>query len=512
WSPPSPRSAVEIVLGRGIVRSRDSDKEDISRSATQDTAILPGAAKLDLAGHAPQVVVSAVPPPASETTPSTATLGLKGYAPQVVVSAAPPTPEATPSIEKLTFLFVNDEWSSGNGGISTINRDLCLALANMGHDVVCFIPEAPQGVIEIARRERIQIITSGQYPGASTFELLARGPLNPLSIRPDVVVGHDQVTGRHGLALAREVYRCPYLHVVHSSPEELEYYKDREDEGARRTVNHLKGSKAGEVQAQMCESSDMVLAIGPLLTKKIASTLLGKKSADDIVEVIPGLDGELLGFSRTFDRDLEARCLLSGRLDDKIVKGTDFFLRIVHAFQGRPLALALKGTQFVMRGFSEATLNDQIKALQESLDRKVYNISPRSYITDKRILDQDLKSAAIFLMPSKLEGFGLTGLDAIAAGIPLIVSARSGLGELLIRAGTDLPARIARIASDSVLDVEPDGDPILANWTDKLIEILSTQKKAFSEADDLRNALKDKWSWKNAAEAVVMAARKALEP
>jgi glycosyltransferase involved in cell wall biosynthesis len=35
-------------------------------------------------------------------------------------------------------------------------------------------------------------------------------------------------------------------------------------------------------------------------------------------------------------------------------------------------------------------------------------------------------------MPSKQEGFGLTALEAIAAGIPIVVTSESGLGEYLL--------------------------------------------------------------------------------
>lgn len=39
--------------------------------------------------------------------------------------------------------------------------------------------------------------------------------------------------------------------------------------------------------------------------------------------------------------------------------------------------------------------------------------------------------ASVLLMPSRTEGFGLVGLEAIALGCPVLISEKSGLAELL---------------------------------------------------------------------------------
>jgi glycosyltransferase involved in cell wall biosynthesis len=42
-----------------------------------------------------------------------------------------------------------------------------------------------------------------------------------------------------------------------------------------------------------------------------------------------------------------------------------------------------------------------------------------------------LLRASLVLMPSRAESFGLVGAEAVAAGTPVLVSDRSGLGALL---------------------------------------------------------------------------------
>jgi len=60
------------------------------------------------------------------------------------------------------------------------------------------------------------------------------------------------------------------------------------------------------------------------------------------------------------------------------------------------------------------------------------------------------------LMPSRTEGFGLVGLEAILAGTPVLVSEQSGLGELLREVLTrEAAARhIVRVTGDVKVDAE----------------------------------------------------------
>ncbi len=46
-------------------------------------------------------------------------------------------------------------------------------------------------------------------------------------------------------------------------------------------------------------------------------------------------------------------------------------------------------------------------------------------------LDEDLLSASVLLMSSRAEGFGLVAIKALAIGLPVFVSSRSGVGEFL---------------------------------------------------------------------------------
>jgi glycosyltransferase involved in cell wall biosynthesis len=66
------------------------------------------------------------------------------------------------------------------------------------------------------------------------------------------------------------------------------------------------------------------------------------------------------------------------------------------------------------------------------------SVTPRSFSTDIAKLDQAFREASLVLMPSRAEGFGLAGLEAIARGTPTLVSESSG---------TSLPRKSPRYPS-----------------------------------------------------------------
>ena len=63
----------------------------------------------------------------------------------------------------------------------------------------------------------------------------------------------------------------------------------------------------------------------------------------------------------------------------------------------------------------------------------------------------------LVLMPSRTEGFGLTGLEALSAGLPVLVSKNSGFGKAL---------RKVPFGSACVIDSE---DPLV--WAEAIKEV-----------------------------------------
>ena len=92
-------------------------------------------------------------------------------------------------------------------------------------------------------------------------------------------------------------------------------------------------------------------------------------------------------------------------------------------------------------------------------------------------------------MPSKKEGFGLVGLEAIAYGVPTLISAASGLAETI-----KLHAPL--LAYEWILPVSGD---IVTKWAERIEFLLIGRVGAFARAAALREQLAVKLDWKWAA-------------
>lgn len=123
-------------------------------------------------------------------------------------------------------------------------------------------------------------------------------------------------------------------------------------------------------------------------------------------------------------------------------------------------------------------------------------VSCRPYTAEEDDIASDICAASVVIMPSKHEGFGLTALEAIAAGIPIVITSESGLGEFLLN--KELPT-IDAIAARCVADVIGPVDEITSNWSNRVAEIFNNPKSAFDDAAKLRSVLLPVLTWERAA-------------
>ena len=468
WAPLSPRAALEQIVGNLIEQPLISDKEQI----------------IDIAERS----LKEVNPPVN-------------FAEKVSESIAFPKDQPTEvelTFEPCTYLLVSTEWGSSHGGVSTFNRNLCIALAEFGHTVYCFIPNADNNDIERAAKYNVVILVANKYPGLDIEGQLARGPVK--KITPDIVIGHDHITGVQALALAREEYRCPYIHLIHTSPEVLEPFKDRQPASISKGITYSHGNQKRVLQNQLSLESDMVLAVGSQLESSIRTSLAGRKAKELIQSILPGLNEELVDFNGG-DPAFDPLCLTTGRLNDATIKGVDLYLKVANDFYLQQNSVQMRRTRFILRGMNN--MDDEMQRLLELHNVKSPNINCRPYTIDEVELMDDLRSAALFLMPSRTEGFGLAGLEAISAGIPVLISSESGLGATLLSLAQEFPSSdLRRIATECVIDSQPDTPHTVQQWSKQAAVRLADIPKSFTEANDLRSQLKTFFDWQKTAKEV----------
>lgn len=144
--------------------------------------------------------------------------------------------------------------------------------------------------------------------------------------------------------------------------------------------------------------------------------------------------------------------VLVGRLSPR--KGTDVALDAVGLLRaaGRDVTITLCGTVFDGYEWFEQQLRE--RAARPDLEGAV---EFAGYVSPTRSV---LATAQAVLVPSRVEPFGNTAVEALLAGRPLVASAVQGLAEIVRpgRTGTLVPPDDARALADAVAGVLDDPD------------------------------------------------------
>lgn len=139
------------------------------------------------------------------------------------------------------------------------------------------------------------------------------------------------------------------------------------------------------------------------------------------IEVIPnGMDETFFKELRpnNFKKDLGIKkkmVLFFGRLN--VTKGPDKFVLVAHR-----ILKSHDDVDFVMVGPDEGMKNEVIRLI--SNEKRIHLLEP---IQDRRRVVEMYQSADIFVLPSYREGLPLTLFEAMASGLPLVVSPVNGV-------------------------------------------------------------------------------------
>ena len=320
----------------------------------------------------------------------------------------------------LNVTLLGDEWGSSAGGLSTINRELAIHLSQQpGVNISLLCPEKACSSEEIreANGYGITIVEAKERAAYDPLDWLTNPPPDHFM---DIVVGHGVKLGRQ-VQFIRDSARFrnrKWVQVVHTAPEDLSRYKCYSDPISKGETKH-------KSEVELCRLVDLVVPVVPRLKEAYSSYLQRCKTDQDVLSITPGL------FQREFghlvakqypNENGEFKVLLFGRGDDEHfeLKGyniaaqafTDQRLRnkpyhliFVGAPEGRQEEVSEK---LIQRGISEAKL------------------TLRKFIHSRDRLKDLLCEADLAIMPSKSEGFGLVALEALSAGLSILVGSRSG--------------------------------------------------------------------------------------
>ncbi|NVZ64811.1 glycosyltransferase [Pseudomonas gingeri] len=401
-----------------------------------------------------------------------------GHAPTQPSSSHTPAQQALsrgPSI-----LVMATEWKSAHGGLSTFNREFCRALAAAGCRVVCAVPDATEAEIGHAREYDIHLLRAPGGPGAEVMSGLLRRLALPEGFSPQLVVGHGRITGPAADVQATDFFReAKRIHFVHMAPGEIEWFKGKDDAAAQ-------SEERERIELGLSETAALVVAVGPRLSREARNLVAALESPSDVHEMIPGFSCSAM---RSPPSGLH--CLILGRAEDQELKGLDIGALGLAKLLDRNVRFP-SDPELIVRGAPQGTGAALRTQLLNIPGAENLSIRVREYASEGNTIEGDLRRATLLLMPSRREGFGLVAQEALALGVPILVSRQSGIGEFLRHVLGDVESQ------HYIVEARDDLASASDEWAKRIEGVLRDPQAAFQRAHELARKLASEYSWKHA--------------
>ena len=363
---------------------------------------------------------------------------------------------------KVTILA--SEWGSSKDELSTLNRELAIQLAKCPEvEITVFLPQCSQNDKKEALKYKVKIVEATPMPGFEQLDWLC---FPPEDLQIDIVVGHGVKLGKQAQVI-KNSKKCKWVQMVHTDPEELWMFKSYSNLNSQ-------SEEKDKTEVELCKLADHVVGIGPKLSEAFRSYLRGCQKDDNILDFTPGVFEEFETVKQVPSERKPRSVLVFGRgdLEDFNLKGFDI--------AGRAIA-ALKDTRLVFVGAPKGKHEEIAKRLNRC-GVPLNRLRVRGFVEDRESLKRLFQEVDLVVMPSRTEGFGLTGLEALSAGLPVVVSHNSGFGEALC----SVP-----FGSSFVVNSE---DP--ADWSAAIQKLWDKDRKSrLNEVKTLRDSYGRKYNW-----------------
>ena len=371
---------------------------------------------------------------------------------------------------KLRVTLLSAGWKvSSNGDLTTINRELAIQMAKHPYvEVSVFLPRCSEEDKKDADGYNVKLIEAVKRPGLKPVFWLASVPDGHAM---DCVLGHGVDLGQQiPLIKGNPNYsHCKWIQVVHTAPEEIGMYKSISE-----------GQQMQQTEIELCKMADQVVTIGPKLTDAYKHQL----RKQDIFNLTPSILSEFSDVQQASDEE-RTFCVLvteSGDSEDFYVKGYDVAAKAIAELKDKSYQLKFASKQ---RGKEDELAN---KLLQCGIGRNQLMIC--SFDENRETLANLFSAVDIAILPSKTEGFGLSALEAISAGLPVLVSGNSGIAEAL---------RKVPNGSQCIVDSE---DP--AEWARAIKAVRYKERNVrLAEARILRENYLQQFSWEKPCNSLV---------
>ncbi|PFX14164.1 hypothetical protein AWC38_SpisGene21702 [Stylophora pistillata] len=217
------------------------------------------------------------------------------------------------------------------------------------------------------------------------------------------------------------------------------------------------GAKLGEekntTEVELCELTDAVVAVGPKLTKAYSSYLCSCEKHQNIIQLTPSTFSEFSDVKQAVIDMEKFKVITFGRGDpeDFSLKGYDICARAIVELRDRSCHLIFVGAPDGKQDEVAANL------LKSGIDKSQLTVR-------------------------KTEGFGLAAVEALSAGLPILVSGNSGFGEAF-----------STVPSGKSFVVESE-DP--KEWAKAIAPVQEKESSdRLHENEQLKTSYEEKFSW-----------------
>ena len=386
-------------------------------------------------------------------------------------------------------MFLCDEWKSSKGGLSTFNREFAINLAEAtagSMKIHCYVSNSDDRDREDAEQHGVNLITARSVPGSADPLECLKFPPSKLP-KPHLVIGHGRKLGSPAYFLAQST-KCKWIQFVHVYCEDLGKYKESAT-AAEDTIEE--NEEKHKMEIELCKAADAVVAVGSRLQQKYSRSLpsleveiitpgIVKKFCNESIE-----SGEHAGvlsrslnafksymFMKTFNVFMFGRATF----EDLTLKGYDIVANAIGSL-GKEFELTFVGS------FPGDHRNVEQWFLQKTCIKRK-QITIRRYCTEQDELKGMFHQSDLVALPSRTEGFGLVGLEAISCGVPVLVSGESGVAEAL---------RKVEGGNTVIVELDEDED----QWARRISEVSrQSPEERQANARELRENYRKVYSWR----------------
>ena len=286
-----------------------------------------------------------------------------------------------------------------------------------------------------------------------------------------VVIGHASFTGPAARAQAMAWSKRPFAVMMHTYPPETEMVRlEYHTEPRVTTLVKMKDLE------DIASDAAAVLCVGPYLHDKWKRTFRGQGKT--LIRLDPPIPADVCPLSEEDieDANKKPQVTMVGRLDDHQLKGLDIGIEaaIAHVRDCKSSGHGLPVAQLVLRGLGSAKMYAKVQGLiPRDIRAEVLPLTMK-----REDVVNDIRQAAVVLIPSRAEAHCLVALEAIAAEVPIVIMSRCGVAELLC--DNDLLPEVAKLSKPFVCDTafsqsESCAEKDILAWKKKIAAIVGNK-------------------------------------